>query len=109
MDVQYWASLERVAARVGAVYSDKPSWRRLLWLIARGALEVRVKDGSKFFRSNDGKYADVHERAERQRLYQEKRRRDAGILPRGAQPKVVTIQDQLDDLAASDDLPRAVL
>lgn len=41
-----WQSLERVAASVGALYSGRPSWRRLLLKIARGEVvckTVRVK------------------------------------------------------------------
>jgi len=39
-----WLSLERVAANVNAVYSGKPSWRRLMLKIARGEIKCEPTD-----------------------------------------------------------------
>jgi|GEM_PF-5077162 hypothetical protein len=36
-----WAAIEKAAASVGALYSGRPSWRRLLLMIARGEVVVR--------------------------------------------------------------------
>jgi len=41
-----WLSLERVAANVNAVYSGKPSWRRLLLKIARGEIKCEPTNQS---------------------------------------------------------------
>jgi hypothetical protein len=74
-------ALEKVAAKCGCLYSGKPSWRRLLTLIARGVLVVSVKNkfGLHLRRAH---VKDPRERAERDRLRQEKIRRAAGVEPR---------------------------
>ena len=88
MDDANWLALEKVAARCGCTYGGKPSWRRLLTLIARGVLVVSVKDKSGLLwirQPRTWTVAELHARAERDRLRQEQKRRAAGIPPRGAQ------------------------
>jgi hypothetical protein len=36
-----WKAIDDVAAAVGAIYSGRPSWRRLLLMIARREVKVR--------------------------------------------------------------------
>lgn len=88
MDDANWIALEKVAARCGCTYGGKPSWRRLLTLIARGVLVVNVQDKSRLHEIRPWRKwtsAELHARAERDRLRQEQKRRAAGIPPRGAQ------------------------
>jgi len=81
MDETNWIALEKVAAKCGCLYSGKPSWRRLFTLSARGVLVVSVKD--KFgLHLRRARVKDPRERAERDRLRQEKIRRAAGVEPR---------------------------
>lgn len=42
LSVEDWAAIDEVAGKVGAVYSGRPSWRRLLLMIARGEVKVRA-------------------------------------------------------------------
>jgi hypothetical protein len=84
MDEANWNALKKVAARCGCLYSGKPSWRRMLTLIARGVLDVTVNDKSRLYQRRTY-IKDPRERSERDRLHQEKIRRKAGIPPRGAQ------------------------
>ena len=79
-------------------YSGKPSWRRLLSMIASGELvvnqapaEVIRKLQSAKFKARQKPPGFYAAQAERARLYQENRRRRAGIPPRSA----------VEDLAAS--------
>ena len=44
MDDAKWIALDKVAARCGCTYGGKPSWRRLLTLIARCVLAVSMRD-----------------------------------------------------------------
>jgi len=63
----------------------QPSWRRLLTLIARGVLVVSVQDKSRLHEIRKRRtwtLAELRERAERDRLRQEKIRRAAGVEPR---------------------------
>ena len=84
MDEANWNALTSVAEKCGCVYNGKPSWRRMLTLIARGVLEVTIKDKHKLYvRRTHTK--DTHELAEENRLRHEMKRRAAGIPPRGAQ------------------------
>ena len=88
MEDANWIALEKVAARCGCTYGGKPSWRRLLTLIARGVLAVSVRDKVRVHEIRKRKewtLAELDARAERDRLRQEKIRRAAGIPPRGAQ------------------------
>jgi hypothetical protein len=88
MDDACWLALEHVAADCDCFYQGKPSWRRLLTLIARGVLVVTVKDKLKVHhirRRREWSLAELHAKAERDRLRQEHKRRAAGIPPRGAQ------------------------
>jgi hypothetical protein len=83
-----WIALDKVAARCRCTYGGKPSWRRLLTLIARGVLVVSVQDKSRLHEIRKRRtwtLAELHARAERDRLRQEQKRRAAGIPPRGAQ------------------------
>jgi hypothetical protein len=81
MDETNWLALEKVAAKCGCLYSGKPSWRRLLTLIARGVLAVSVQDKFRLHERRT-RLKDPRERAERDRLRQEKIRRAAGVEPR---------------------------
>ncbi len=88
MEDANWLALEKVAARCGCTYGGKPSWRRLLTLIARGVLAVSVKDKSGLLLIRQPRIwttAELNARAERDRLRQERKRRAAGIPPSGAQ------------------------
>jgi hypothetical protein len=38
-----WTALLAVAQKTGSIYSDKPSWRRLILRIARGEILCREK------------------------------------------------------------------
>jgi hypothetical protein len=85
MDDAYWHALEHVAADCECFYNGKPSWRRLLTLIARGVLVVSVQDKSRLHEIRKRRtwtLAELRERAERDRLRQEKIRRAAGVEPR---------------------------
>jgi hypothetical protein len=85
MDDAGWLALEHIAADCDCFYQGKPSWRRLLTLIARGVLVVTVKDKLKVHdirRRREWTLAELHARAERDRLRQEKIRRSAGVEPR---------------------------
>ena len=91
MDEANWIALDKIAARCGCTYGGKPSWRRLLTLIARGVLAVSVKDKSGLLWIRNPRIrtiAELHARAERDRLRQEKIRRAAGIPPRGAEEEL---------------------
>ena len=81
MDDAYWHALEHVAADCECFYNGKPSWRRLLTLIARGVLVVSVQDKFRLHERRT-RLKDPRERAERDRLRQEKIRRTAGVEPR---------------------------
>ena len=88
MEDANWIALEKVAARCGCTYGGKPSWRRLLTLIARGVLAVSVRDKVRVHEIRKRKewtLAELDAHAERDRLRQEKIRRAAGIPPRGTQ------------------------
>ena len=89
MDDANWLALEKVAARCGCTYGGKPSWRRLLTLIARGVLVVSVQDKVRVHEIRKRRtwtLAELRERAERDRLRQENIRRAAGI-PARSNPK----------------------
>jgi hypothetical protein len=64
MDDANWLALEHIAADCDCFYQGKPSWRRLLTLIARGVLVVTVKDKLKVHASgrntNAGRQASRH-------------------------------------------------
>jgi len=98
MDQVKWDALAHVAADCDCFYSGKPSWRRLLSMIASGELvvhkapaEVIRKLQSAKFKARQKPPEFYEAQAELARLYQEKRRRRAGIPPRSA----------VEDLAAS--------
>ena len=87
-----WEALSQIAADCDCFYSGKPSWRRLLSRIASGELVVHKAAATVLARIHRARWAarrkppEVYAaQAERARLYQEKRRRAAGIPPRGAQ------------------------
>ncbi|MHB8521577.1 MAG: hypothetical protein ACYDH9_12580 [Limisphaerales bacterium] len=92
MDLANWIALENVAADCDCFYSGKPSWRRLLTLIARGVLVVTVQDKSGLYRRRT-RYKDPRERAERDRLRQQRIRRAAGITPHSTPPPSAPNQD----------------
>jgi len=96
MDEANWNALEKVAARCGCTYGGKPSWRRLLTLIARGVLGVSVKDKFRLHEIRKRRIrtiAELNDRAERDRLRQENIRRAADIPPRSTPPPSDTSQD----------------
>ena len=81
-------------------YSGKPSWRRLLSMIASGELvvhkapaEVIRKLQSAKFRARQKPPEFYAAQAERARLYQENRRRRAGIPPRSAVEDLAAMQE----------------
>jgi hypothetical protein len=85
MDETNWIALEKVAAKCGCLYSGKPSWRRLLTLIARGVVAVSVQDKFRVHeirKRRTWSLAELHEKSERDRLRQQKIRRAAGVEPR---------------------------
>jgi hypothetical protein len=84
MDERNWEALNRIAADCDCVWRGEPSWRRLLTSIARGAVVVMVRDKYRLHARRTFE-VDIHEKVERERLYSERRRREAGIPPRGAQ------------------------
>jgi hypothetical protein len=85
MDDAYWHALEHGAADCECFYNGKPSWRRLLTLIARGVLVVSVQDKFRVHeirKRRTWSLAELHEKSERDRLRQQKIRRAAGVEPR---------------------------
>lgn len=89
MEANNWIALEKVAARCGCLYGDKPSWQRLLTLISRGVLVVSVKDKHAVHylrKPREWTKPELQESAERDRLRQERIRRAAGIPPRSKSP-----------------------
>ena len=92
-----WQTLLGIARELGCKYQGQPSWRRLIDAIASGNLTV-VDRPNKRLRAFQDKLrkpmreeqrkqqmADWAARSERDRLRQERKRRAAGIPPRGAQ------------------------
>ncbi len=92
-----WQALLGIARECGCEYRGEPSWRRLFDEIASGHLAVmnrpdkRVRAFQERLRrlmreqSQEQLRENCEERADRDRLRQEKIRRAAGILPHGAQ------------------------
>ena len=95
-----WLVLKGIAAECGCEYQGKPSWRRLIDAIASGNLSVvnRPDKRIRAFQEKPRKpmreeqrkqeMADWAARSERDRLRQERKRRAAGIPPRGAQEEL---------------------
>ena len=91
MDDAKWIALDKVAARCGCTYGGKPSWRRLLTLIARCVLAVSMRDKVRMHEIRKRRVSTVAEldaHAERDRLRQEKIRRAAGIPPQDAEQEL---------------------
>jgi len=95
-----WQTLLGIAADCGCEYRGQPSWRRLMDDIASGNLSV-VNRPNKRLRAFQAKLrkpmleeqrkqqmADWAASRERDRLRQERKRRAAGIPPRGAQEEL---------------------
>jgi len=95
-----WQTLLGIARELGCEYQGKPSWRRLIDAIASGNLSV-VNRPDKRVRAFQDKLrkplreeqrkqelANCAARSERDRLRQERKRRAAGIAPRGAQEEL---------------------
>jgi len=92
-----WQTLLGIAADCGCEYRGEPSWRRLIDAIASGHLTVVNRPDKRVRAFQDKLRKPMREeqrkreeanwlaRPERDRLRQERKRRAAGIPPRGAQ------------------------
>jgi hypothetical protein len=95
-----WQALTGIAADLGCEYRGEPSWRRLIDHIASGKLSVvdrpdkRIQAFQEKMRKPLREQRQVEQAAnwkaqdERDRLRQERKRRAAGIAPRGAQEEL---------------------
>jgi len=95
-----WQALMGIACQMGCEYRDEPSWRRLIDQIASGKLTVvdrpdkRIKAFQEKMRQplreerKKKLTANLMAQAERNRLRHERKRRAAGIAPRGAQEEL---------------------
>ena len=92
-----WQALMGIAADCGCEYRDEPSWRRLIDHIASGRLTVVNRPDKRIQAFQEKMRKPIREQrhqeqainwtaqAERERLRHERKRRAAGIAPRGAQ------------------------
>ena len=95
-----WQALMGIACQMGCEYRDEPSWRRLIDYIASGKLTVanrpnkRVQEFHEDLKAPGKQKQQMHSlkkftaKMERDRLRQERKRRAAGIAPRGAQEEL---------------------
>jgi hypothetical protein len=95
-----WQALMGIASQMGCEYRGEPSWRRLIDWIASGKLAVvdrpdkRIQAFQKKLRQPLRKErakkitANFIAQAESNRLRHERKRRAAGIAPRGAQEEL---------------------
>ena len=92
-----WQALMGIAADCGCEYRDEPSWRRLIDHLASGRLTVVNRPDKRIQAFQEKMRKPIREQrhqeqainwkaqAERERLRHERKRRAAGIAPRGAQ------------------------
>jgi hypothetical protein len=112
-----WRALTGIAADCGCEYRDEPSWRRLIDHIASGKLTVanrpdkRIQAFQKKLRRPGQEkrvqqiLANITAKEERDWLRQERKRRAAGIPPRGAQEeleKATGYRDEFGKLTEAD-------
>ena len=97
-----WQALMGIACQMGCEYRGEPSWRRLIDYIARGKLTVVDRPDKRIVafskeaappqeleqQSAENLWPTSRPREERNRLRQERKRRAAGIAPRGAQEEL---------------------
>lgn len=95
-----WQALTGIAADCGCEYRGEPSWRRLIDHIASGKLTVMDKPDKRIQAFQEKMRQPLQEQqakqltasfmaqAERNRLRHERKRRAAGIAPRGAQDEL---------------------
>jgi hypothetical protein len=111
-----WQALTGIAADCGCEYRGEPSWRRLIDEIASGKLTVVAKPDKRIQafqekmrrpireQRNDEQAANWDAQAERDRLRQERKRRAAGIPPRGAQEELEKATGYRDDYGRLNDI-----
>ena len=95
-----WQTLQGIAADCDCEYRGEPSWRRLIDDIASGKLTVVDKPNKRIQAFQEKMRKPIREQRqieqainwqrqdERDRLRQERKRRKAGIAPRGAQEEL---------------------
>jgi len=95
-----WQVLTGIASELGCEYRGEPSWRRLIDYIASGKLTVVAKPDKKIQvfqeklrkpireQREEERAINCEAQSERNRLRHERKRRAAGIPPRGAQEEL---------------------
>jgi hypothetical protein len=111
-----WQALTGIAADLGCEYRGEPSWRRLIDHIASGKLMVVDKPNKRIQAFQEKLRKPIREQrqqeqainwkaqAERERLRHERKRRAAGIPPRGAQEELEKATGYRDEFGRLTDL-----